>query len=86
MRTTARSAAATPAAPSEPPEGDPALAAEAGPQQDDLPPTGEPDHDARRGRIAERAYRLAEQRGFAPGSELDDWLAAEAQERDDGDR
>jgi Protein of unknown function (DUF2934) len=85
MRTTARSAAPTPAAPSEPPEGDPALAAEAGPQ-DDFAPAGEPDDDAHRRRIAERAYRLAEQRGFAPGSELDDWLAAEAQERDDGDR
>jgi hypothetical protein len=28
-------------------------------------------------RIAELAYRHAEQRGFAPGGELDDWLAAE---------
>ncbi len=27
--------------------------------------------------IAERAYFKAEQRGFAPGKELDDWLAAE---------
>jgi hypothetical protein len=27
--------------------------------------------------IAERAYYLAEQRGFAPGGELEDWLAAE---------
>jgi hypothetical protein len=27
--------------------------------------------------IAEIAYLLAEQRGFAPGYELDDWLAAE---------
>lgn len=27
--------------------------------------------------IAERAYFKAEQRGFAPGLELDDWLAAE---------
>jgi hypothetical protein len=85
MRTTARSAAATPAAPSEQPEGKPALMAEAGPQ-DDLPAAGEPNDDARRGRIAERAYRLAEQRGFAPGSELDDWLAAEAEERNDADR
>jgi hypothetical protein len=24
------------------------------------------------------AYYLAEKRGFAPGAELDDWLAAEA--------
>jgi hypothetical protein len=27
--------------------------------------------------IAERAYELAEQRGFTPGAELDDWLRAE---------
>lgn len=27
--------------------------------------------------VAERAYFKAEQRGFAPGYELDDWLAAE---------
>lgn len=36
----------------------------------------------RRQRIAERAYRRAEGRGFAPGQELDDWLAAEADERE----
>ena len=28
-------------------------------------------------RIAEAAYRRAEQRGFAPGCDLEDWLAAE---------
>ena len=28
--------------------------------------------------IAQRAYCLAERRGFEPGRELDDWLAAEA--------
>ena len=33
-----------------------------------------PDRDAR---IAELAYYNAEQRGFAPGHDLDDWLAAE---------
>jgi Protein of unknown function (DUF2934) len=27
--------------------------------------------------VAERAYFKAEERGFAPGYELDDWLAAE---------
>ena len=27
--------------------------------------------------VAERAYFKAEQRGFVPGYELDDWLAAE---------
>lgn len=30
-------------------------------------------------RIARRAYRHAEARGFAPGGELDDWLRAEAE-------
>jgi hypothetical protein len=29
--------------------------------------------------IAEAAYYLAERRGFAPGHELEDWLAAEAE-------
>ena len=29
--------------------------------------------------IAELAYYKAEQRGFAPGHELEDWLAAEAE-------
>lgn len=33
-----------------------------------------PDRDSR---IAELAYYKAEQRGFEPGSELDDWLDAE---------
>ena len=28
-------------------------------------------------RICELAYRRAEQRGFAPGSEVEDWLEAE---------
>ncbi|HEU4625051.1 MAG TPA: DUF2934 domain-containing protein [Steroidobacteraceae bacterium] len=29
--------------------------------------------------IQQAAYYLAEQRGFAPGHELEDWLAAERQ-------
>jgi hypothetical protein len=33
--------------------------------------------DARRGLIAESAYLRAERRGFAPGHETEDWLAAE---------
>ncbi|HEY4214801.1 MAG TPA: DUF2934 domain-containing protein [Steroidobacteraceae bacterium] len=33
---------------------------------------------ARRERIAIAAYYLAERRGFAPGVEMEDWLAAEA--------
>jgi len=32
----------------------------------------------RQATIAREAYYRAEQRGFAPGHELDDWLAAEA--------
>lgn len=34
--------------------------------------------EAREAMIREAAYYLAEKRGFAPGHELDDWLAAEA--------
>jgi hypothetical protein len=34
--------------------------------------------DDRRDLIAISAYYLAERRGFAPGHELEDWLAAEA--------
>jgi hypothetical protein len=35
--------------------------------------------EARRALIAETAYLRAERRGFAPGHETDDWLAAEAE-------
>jgi Protein of unknown function (DUF2934) len=35
--------------------------------------------ERRRQMIAEAAYYRAEQRGFAPGGELQDWLEAEAQ-------
>jgi hypothetical protein len=34
--------------------------------------------DARERRIREAAYFNAERRGFAPGHEIEDWLAAEA--------
>jgi hypothetical protein len=34
--------------------------------------------DLRHAMIAEAAYYLAERRGFKPGHELEDWLAAEA--------
>ncbi|HEY8537269.1 MAG TPA: DUF2934 domain-containing protein [Steroidobacteraceae bacterium] len=34
-------------------------------------------HEERELRIAELAYSKAQQRGFAPGRELDDWLEAE---------
>jgi hypothetical protein len=33
--------------------------------------------DERHGRIAALAYQKAAERGFAPGGELEDWLAAE---------
>jgi hypothetical protein len=35
--------------------------------------------DARRAMVAEAAYLRAERRGFAPGNEEEDWLAAEAE-------
>lgn len=41
------------------------------------PPTISPER--RRGMIAEAAYLRAERRGFAPGGEHEDWLAAEAE-------
>lgn len=33
--------------------------------------------ETRRGMIAESAYLRAERRGFAPGGEVEDWIAAE---------
>jgi hypothetical protein len=35
---------------------------------------------SRRRRVEEGAYYRAERRGFAPGADLDDWYAAEAEE------
>ncbi|MGH8202937.1 MAG: DUF2934 domain-containing protein [Steroidobacteraceae bacterium] len=35
--------------------------------------------DARRAMIAQAAYLRAERRGFAPGGEVEDWAAAEAE-------
>lgn len=35
--------------------------------------------DGRRGMIAEGAYLRSERRGFTPGHEAEDWLAAEAE-------
>jgi hypothetical protein len=37
-----------------------------------------PTAGARQAMVAEMAYFLAQQRGFLPGHDLDDWLAAEA--------
>ncbi len=41
-------------------------------------PTG-PTQLERRQMIADAAYRRAQQRGFTPGNEVEDWLAAEAE-------
>lgn len=41
------------------------------------PASASADERARRQLIAMEAYFLAERRGFTPGCELDDWLAAE---------
>lgn len=38
-----------------------------------------PSPEQRRAMIAEAAYYRAQRRGFAPGAELQDWLAAEAE-------
>ena len=42
-------------------------------------PTVAVSEDVRRAMIAEGAYLRAERRGFAPGHENEDWLAAEAE-------
>jgi hypothetical protein len=44
-------------------------------------PAAEPEAitDDRQVQVALAAYFIAEKRGFEPGHELDDWLAAEAQ-------
>lgn len=43
----------------------------------DIHPTDPDAPQTRWTRIARRAYELAQQRGFAPGAELSDWLQAE---------
>jgi hypothetical protein len=40
-------------------------------------PAPQPAPESRQGLIAKAAYLRAERRGFAPGHELEDWLAAE---------
>lgn len=40
--------------------------------------TVSPTAEQRRAMIAETAYSLAQSRGFVPGYEVEDWLAAEA--------
>jgi Protein of unknown function (DUF2934) len=50
------------------------------PKQTAVPPPGVTvSADVRRGMIAEAAYLRAERRGFAPGHEEEDWLAAETE-------
>ena len=51
------------------------------PQQSsaDVPPRVRVTPEARRALIAETAYLRAERRGFVPGHETEDWLAAEAE-------
>jgi hypothetical protein len=44
----------------------------------DAPPSTR-DADERHALIERAAYLIAESRGFAPGEELNDWLAAEAE-------
>ena len=41
------------------------------------------DEDDLRRHVAEAAYYLAEHRGFEPGHELEDWLEAERQIKDE---
>ena len=45
----------------------------------DKPARAEVTPEARRALIAETAYLRAERRGFEPGQETEDWLAAEAE-------
>ena len=44
-----------------------------------MPPRAKLTPEARRALIAEAAYLRAERRGFVPGQETEDWLAAEAE-------
>ena len=67
-----RAAPAKPSKPAQPAPG-PAAATKAG------KPVGAPTGEARYRWIAHAAYLRAEKRGFAPGQEVDDWLAAEAE-------
>jgi hypothetical protein len=44
-----------------------------------LPPDGFDFREAREEMIRVAAYYIAEQRGFVPGAELEDWLIAESE-------
>jgi hypothetical protein len=47
-------------------------------------PTAQPMPEETRLKIAEVAYYRAQERGFSPGYELEDWLAAEAEVKKNG--
>lgn len=50
-------------------------------QPETQPAAKTPSEPEVRARIALAAYYLAERRGFDPGADIDDWLAAEAEIR-----
>jgi hypothetical protein len=86
-----RPAASPPPAASAPPAASPPPAEKAAPRSRTAPAPVKPAHtpgaaagitvsaDARRAMIEQAAYLRAERRGFAPGNEVEDWLAAEAE-------
>ena len=53
--------------------------------QHPFPPTTGPLDDARARRVAARAYALFEARGGEHGHDIEDWITAERQEREDED-
>jgi hypothetical protein len=79
---TRKSAAPAAAKPATAARNAPAAAPAQAPRQEARPPASisEPlTGEARYRWIAHAAYLRAEKRGFAPGHEIDDWLAAEAE-------
>ncbi len=73
-----------PAAPRKPPAAATSRPAAAAPAPRETPrpqprPVEAPTGEARYRWIAHAAYLRAEKRGFAPGQEIDDWLAAEVE-------
>jgi len=48
-------------------------------ENDDLGAQDPSDHEERQARIRRAAYEAAERRGFEPGHDVEDWLAAEAE-------
>ncbi len=60
-------------------EAKPAASKAAAPRKSRKPGVVPPTPEEMRGRISMAAYHLAAGRGFAPGHEMEDWLAAEKQ-------